>query len=150
MSHSTIVVGVDPDSKAHGVAVYRSGVLSELTSMALMDVMAFISSEESVRTSIVFSIEDVMHNKFIYGRNQRSNRKVQDKIAISVGRCQQSQVELVRLLETLNIKYELHRPTINNWANNKSMFEKATGWTKRSNEDTRSAAYFGYLALKGG
>ena len=150
MSHSTIVVGVDPDSKAHGVAVYRSGVLSELTSMDLMDVMTFISSEESGRTSIVFSIEDVMRNKFIYGRNQRSNRKVQDKIAISVGRCQQSQVELVRLLETLNIKYELHRPTINNWANNKSMFEKATGWTKRSNEDTRSAAYFGYLALKGG
>ena len=57
MSHSTIVVGVDPDSKAHGVAVYRSGVLSELTSMDLMDVMAFISSEESGRTSIVFSIE---------------------------------------------------------------------------------------------
>ena len=148
MSHSTITIGIDPDSKAHGAAVYRDGVLSELGMMTLMDVMTSINSEENSTTPLLFSIEDVMANQFVYARNQHSSKAAQSTIAMRTGRCQQAQVELMRLLDCLQIDYELHKPTKNNWANNKPMFERATGWTKRSNEDTRSAAYFGYLALK--
>ena len=32
--------------------------------------------------------------------------------------------------------------------NCKKQFEKVTGWTGRSNEDTRSAAYFGWLGCR--
>jgi hypothetical protein len=31
----------------------------------------------------------------------------------------------------------------------KKEFERVTGWKGRSNEDTRSAAYFGYLGVIG-
>ena len=150
MSHSTITIGIDPDSKAHGAAVYRDGILSDLATMTLVDVMTFINSEENSETSLLFSIEDVMANQFVYSRNQHSSKAAQSKIAMHIGRCQQAQVELMRWLDHSCKKYELHKPVKGNWAKNKPAFEKATGWTKRSNEDTRSAAYFGYLALKGG
>ena len=67
---------------------------------------------------------------------------------MSIGRCQQSQSELMRFLDEYKIKYVLHKPQKNNWAKNKHQFEKVTGWVGRSNEDTRSAAYFGFLGLK--
>ena len=51
------------------------------------------------------------------------------------------------MLDKFHIQYVLNRPQRGNWANNKAQFERVTGWTKRSNEDTRAAAYFGYLAV---
>ena len=146
MSLETIVFGVDPDSMAHGVAIYRGGDLAAMLSASMMEVINLAKAEEN---DVLFSIEDVMANQFVYARNQHNSKAAQSKIAMSIGRCQQSQVELMRALDYIGISYELHKPTKNNWAKNKPMFEKATGWTKRSNEDTRSAAYFGYLALKG-
>ena len=67
---------------------------------------------------------------------------------MAIGRCQQSQVELMRLIDDRNVNYVLHKPQKGNWAKNKAQFEKVTGWTKRSNEDTRAAAYFGWLGCK--
>ena len=149
MSREITVIGIDPDSSKHGVAVYREGKLVYLSTMPLMNLLAVADREESDVTGCLFSIEDVMANQFVYARNQHSSKAAQSKIAMHIGRCQQAQVELMRGLDYLQIDYELHKPTKNNWAKNKPMFEKVTGWTKRSNEDTRSAAYFGYLALKG-
>ena len=149
MSREITVIGVDPDSKAHGVAVYCGGALSYMASMPLMDLLELAREEEKDKAHCLLSIEDVMANQFVYSRNQHSSKAAQSKISMHIGRCQQSQVELMRALDHMGICYELHKPTKGNWAKNKPMFEKATGWTKRSNEDTRSAAYFGYLALKG-
>ena len=149
MSREITVIGVDPDSTAHGVAIYRGGKLAELLVMPMMELLEAAREIDSEVTSCFFSIEDVMANQFIYSRNQHSSKAAQSKIAMHIGRCQQSQVELMRGLDYLQIDYELHKPTKNNWAKNKPMFEKVTGWTGRSNEDNRSAAYMGYLALKG-
>lgn len=96
----------------------------------------------------LFSIENVMANSFVYGRNDKGSRANVSKIAMSIGRCQQAQVELCRQLDHRGIPYVLHRPQSGNWAKHKSQFEKVTGWDKRSNEDVRSAAFFGFLALK--
>ena len=144
-----VVIGVDPDSEAHGVAIFRHGELEDLKVMPLMDLLmlAKFEARDSIDRCKV-SIENVMINKFIYARNQHSSKAAQSKIAMSIGRCQQAQVELERALKSIGVPFELHRPTKNNWANNKPMFEKVTGWNKRSNVDTRSAAYFGFLASK--
>ncbi len=107
-----------------------------------LDVVDFAKEHDAM-----ISIENVMTNKFMYARNNHSSKAAQSKIAIGVGRCQQAQVELARALERHEIPYVLHNPTKGNWANNKALFERQTGWTGRSNADTRSAAYFGYLAL---
>lgn len=137
------IIGIDPDSVAHGVAIYRNGKLAELRMMTLVEVVKnfFETGKE-----IMLSIENVSSNNFIYARNQ-AKIKIQSNIAIKVGRNQQAQQELMRWADYYNIPYQLHKPTKSNWANSKTVFERVTGWKGRSNKDTRSAAYFGYLAL---
>ena len=142
-----IVIGIDPDSKEHGVALYNGGELMALYTWSLVEIMNFIKADKKNGRDILFSIEDVASQNFVYGRNVNS-KSIQSNIAMKVGRCQQAQIELQRVLEHLGCRYELHKPQRGNWAKNKSQFEKATGWTKRSNEDTRSAAFFGFLAIK--
>ncbi len=139
-----IVIGVDPDSKKHGIAIYRDGRLVELTEWGIVEL---IENAHTLRDEILFSIEDVASQNFVYARNVNS-KAVQSNIAMKVGRCRQAQTEFERVLDHLGFKYVLHKPQKGNWAKNKANFERITGWTKRSNEDTRSAAYFGFLALK--
>ena len=55
---------------------------------------------------------------------------------------------LVHLMEKKRIKdgLDVEYVFMDTGAEHKSKFEKITGWTGRSNEDTRSAAFFGFLA----
>ena len=138
------IIGVDPDSDKHGVATYKEGVLVNLQMLARPELIKWISSTYG---GVIVSIEDVLKNNFIYARNQAGNKSVQAKIGLNIGRCQQAQAELMRDLDNLSIRYVLHKPQKGNWAKNKAQFEKATGWQGKSNEDTRAAAYFGYLEL---
>jgi hypothetical protein len=140
-----VVVGIDPDTDKHGVAVYVNGRLADLQKLDLMEIIAMIIVAKP-DCELSFSIENVCANNFVYSRNMTKNPKVNMSIARNVGACQQSQAELMRALDHYEVKYVLHKPQRGNWAKNKAQFEKATGWDKRSNEDTRSAAYFGYLA----
>jgi hypothetical protein len=149
MNKHKTVIGVDPDSKAHGIAIYIHGQLSRLENWTLVDVMRYIKSEfEGAQEKPLFSIENVLANNFVYARNAKSSKAAHAKVSLSVGRCQQSQVELMRLLESYEIPYVLHKPMKGNWAKNKLQFQRLTGWPGRSNEETRSAAFFGYLAAR--
>lgn len=139
----SLVVGIDPDSDRHGVAFYEDGKLCSIKLMRRLEII----EEIRFSTDVVVSIEDVCANNFIYTCNNKDSKAAQSKVGVSVGRCQQAQTELVRDLEHYGIPYVLHKPQKGNWAKNKSQFEKVTGWQGRSNKDTRSAAFFGYLAL---
>ena len=142
-----IIIGIDPDSKKHGVAYYEDGILYDLHMYNNVDIiMQFLDVYQ--KEAMLFSIEDVCANNFVYARNNKGNKSVTSKIAMSIGRCQQAQTELMRLLDKYEVKYILHKPQKGNWSNNKKQFEKVTGWQGRSNEDTRSAAYFGWLGIK--
>lgn len=141
------VIGIDPDSERHGFAVYEGGKLIVCDRATTIEIVN-AHLPNLLGCSVHFAIEDVMSNQFVYARNTRSNKTVQSKIAMHVGRCQQAQVELIRWLETLNIGHSLIKPQAGNWAKNKAQFERVTGWAGRSNEDSRSAAFFGYIALK--
>lgn len=139
-----MVIGIDPDSKAHGVAYYEDGKLWDLHEYNNVEIInQFL--EVYKPESMLFSIEDVCSNNFVYTRNSKFSPKVVQTIARKTGMCQQSQIELINLLDKYKVKYVLHKPQKGNWANNKAQFEKATGWSSRSNKDTRSAAYFGWL-----
>lgn len=145
-----IVIGIDPDSDKHGVAIYHDDKLVKLEMLSLMGLIQevmYIPTRTAGGEAITlrFAIEDVCANTFVYSRNVKSNPKIQSTVARSIGACQQSQRELTRLLEFFNIPYSLYKPTKGNWSKNKSKFQLVTGWSSRSNEDTRSAAYFGFL-----
>jgi len=140
-----VVVGIDPDSEKHGVAVYSNGVIHGLYSLCLPELMVMLKNGIVCGDEVSLSIENVMANQFVYARNQHSNKAAQSKIAMRIGRCQQAQVELMRWLDNYGIPYVLHKPQKGNWADKRELFERITGWNKQSNEDTRAAAYFGYL-----
>ena len=145
MSLETTIIGIDPDSDRHGVAIYRRGKLKELAMMTTIQLLEAVEKEEDC----LLSIENTLHSGGLYAKNQEPSRKVRDKIAIATGKCQQAQTELQRWLDHHAVAYVLHKPGKYNWAKtaNKPVFESVTGWKKQSNEDTRSAAYYGFLAL---
>jgi hypothetical protein len=141
-----IVIGVDPDSEAHGIAIYRDGKLDQLEKWNISALITYLSGHDDL-AGVMFSIENVMKNQFVYARNRHGSKSAQSKIAMHIGRCQQSQVELERVLTHFGVKFVRFPPQQGNWSDKKAQFEKVTGWKGRSNSDCRSAAFFGYLAL---
>jgi len=142
-----IVVGVDPDSDENGIAIYKDGELIALHKWNTVHICQYI--DEIIGTcDILFSIENVMANNFVYARNTNGNKNIQSLIAMKIGRCQNAQKEIMQWLDRYGIPYVLHKPQSGNWADKKDVFERVTGWEKQSNVDTRAAAYFGYLAVR--
>lgn len=147
-----IVIGIDPDSDKHGVAIYEEGKLTQLLSWELMDFMVYFDSQlmtsPALVNDFVIHMENVNSISAVFRQRQaRANWNTHAKMANGVGKCQQAQVELERLFERVGVKVLKHKPS-KAWKKDKKQFELVTGWTGRSNEDTRSAAYFGYLGLK--
>lgn len=141
---SRIIIGIDPDANLHGVAIFVDGQLQALRKMMLPEIMCYI--QEVRRDNEIFvSMENVLHTNAVFPEHAQKNMRKHAKVANNIGRCQQSCIELVRLFTYLEVPHQLVRPTAGNWAHNKSLFEKATGWKGTSNEDTRSAAYFGFM-----
>ena len=96
--------------------------------------------------NVFFSVENVIAHKNIYARNMQDNLAKQGRVGQNVGMNKQAFIELLRMLDYYEIPHILIKPDKDNWANDKLRFERVTGWRKRSNKDTRSAAFFGYLA----
>ena len=150
---SEIIIGCDPDSKAHGIAIYEDGVLIHLKSMPILELMELM--QEYVYNddvdSIVAHIENVKVNSssgFHY--KKKDSQAVKAKKSENVGMCKQAQSEVERLFDYFGIEV-VHHKISGAWKKGdmqKNQFKLATKWKGRSNEDTRSAAYFGYLGLK--
>lgn len=145
---SKIIIGCDPDSSKSGIAVYRNGKLSELSSLSLIDLYRWFElAKLSSNFEIELHIENVKGVSGIFSqRTNGENKGVALKMAQHVGMCKQVQTEIERIAEHFEVKV-LHHQVSKMWKKNKSQFEKVTGWTGRSNEDSRSAAWFGYLGL---
>ena len=143
---SNIILGIDPDSDKHGVAEYWDGELVNLRSMRLIDLRDLLEDIRP-RYELEVHIEDVNGVSAAFmARDKRANIHIKLKMAQSIGMCKQAQIEIERLCEHLEIKIVKHKIS-KMWKKDKAQFEKVTGWTGRSNEDTRSAAYFGFLGL---
>lgn len=143
-----MIIGIDPDSKAHGVAIYEKGKLIDLKPMNLVELMGVFRANEH-RNPIVH-IEDVNGVSASFtARDSKKNTNIKLKIASHSGMCKQAQIEVERMAEYYGIRVVKHKIS-SAWkdARGKKMFEAATGWKGRSNEDTRSAAYFGMLGCK--
>jgi len=145
-----ITMGVDPDSKAHGVAIYNpNGKLARLECMTLLQVLDFVKTAK-VDYCVTVHMEDVCAMNAVFRQRQGKNQGVNMAMSNSIGKCQQAQVELERVFESLDVKVVKHKIS-KMWKDQpgKKQFEKVTGWTGRSNEDTRSSAYFGWLGVTG-
>ncbi len=145
---SKIIIGIDPDSKAHGVAVYMDGKLTGLNCLTLVDIVKMIPQWQELDKGVEFHIEDVNGVSAAFGaRDRKTNINVKLKMAQHIGMCKQSQIELERFLASFLI-FPIKHKISKMWKKDKAQFELVTGWNGRSNEDTRSAAYFGWLGVK--
>lgn len=142
-----MIIGIDPDSKAHGVAIYVDDVLVSLYNFSLIELLEH--TKESLKVfNIVVHIEDVNGVGAAFNaRDRKTNMNVKLKMAQHIGMCKQSQIELERMFDRLDVKVVKHKIS-KMWKKDKAQFQKVTGWQSRSNEDTRSAAYFGWLGIK--
>ena len=141
-----IVIGVDPDSDKHGVAIYVDGNLCDLVSLSRVDLIKIGLKYRERGFDVIFSIEDVMANQSTWRSGVAANKRVAAKMGHGIGRLYQAMHELLLDLEANDFDYKLHKVS-SSWkdAAGKKVFEQLTGWDARSNEDTRSAAYFGWL-----
>lgn len=140
------VIGVDPDSEGHGVAIWEGGRLLELRLMTTVEIVDAMRDGDFCGATVY--IEDNASKNFIYARNQRGNARVTQRVALSVGRVQQAQVELERFFWRYAIDFVRLPAQRGNWANSRKAFEAVTGWTESSNADTRSAAFYGWLGCR--
>ena len=147
-----LIYGVDPDSKASGIAVYLNGELKELQCMSLIQIFNhfMIETRHNECDSVELHIENLNGNKCrSFNHNKKMNAGVKYKVSESVGKCKQVQVEIERMAEHFGIKVVQHKVS-SAWKTGetqKNQFKLATKWKGRSNEDSRSAAWFGFLGL---
>ena len=133
-----IVIGCDPDAKAHGIAIYYDGVLTHLKSMDTLELYEHLKPLKAKAESIRANVENVKARRAAWHGGGVGG-------AIDVGKCHQAQTELERVFKALDIPVKLCGIS-NRWKSQaeKKQFQLATGWKDKSNEDARSAAWFGF------
>ena len=138
-----VVVGIDPDCKKSGVAVYRNGKLEELLNLTFAEYCQSVMERRWGDCTLV--IEDANHIKAMYARNRHSAPQAQAQIAQSVGRIKQLATCMIDLARLHGYVVIDAKPTKSNFAHDRTKFEFYTKWKGRSNPETRSAAYFGLI-----
>ena len=149
---SKIIIGCDPDSNKSGMSFYINNELYRLDCMSLINIyIEFESiSKQWPDKEIELHIENlngISSNAF--NVNRKDTLPVKLKKAQNVGQCKQVQTEIERIAEHFGIKVVKHQVS-KMWkdsATGKAVL-KDLGWTGQSSEDSRSAAYFGYLGVK--
>ena len=141
-----IDVGIDPDIKGHGFAQAIDKKMVACKRMKMMQIHAFILANTAAER-ITFHIEHVHKKKAIFRKRGVYGAKQGKEVARCVGLNQQSCVDLIEMIESLNmpnVVIKLHGIS-SNWKNayygNRKMLQ-VWNWTKITNPDTRSAAYF--------
>ena len=145
-----VIIGIDPDSSANGVAVYRDNALSELLSLNTFELSSFLRIVVDVDECVEVRIEDVCGISAAFtARDKKKSLAVKLKMAQHIGMCKQAQIEVERICEAYEVKVVKHKVS-KMWKDadsGKKQFESITGWKGQSNPDKRSAAYFGWLGV---
>lgn len=147
-------IGCDPDAQGNGIAVYKNGKLIILKNMSAAAFALFLFELTSnPENQVTLHIEDVLENSAVFKGRFKPGEKLESKLmkAQNLGMCKQAQREIeeaAKLMKIRIFRYQISK----RWKtqNEKSIFERATGWTKNSNEDTRSAAFFGFMGVRNG
>lgn len=142
---NTVIIGCDPDSDKSGIAMYffknKRLQLQNLTLLQILERLKDLFYLYNIELHIE-NLNGISSNAFnVKGRDPLP---VKLKKAEHVGKCKQVQIEIERIAKELNIKI-VHHPVSKNWKDStqgKKALKKEFGYEGRSNEDTRSAAWF--------
>ena len=147
-----LIIACDPDVDGKGFALYKDGQLENLLAMPIILFYEFCKKINADGNSSLteLHIEDLCANKSsAFSHCRVDPPAVRYKKSESVGRCKQAQLEVEKIAEHFDIKIVRHRVS-KKWKDvaGRKELERLTGWTGRSNPDTRSAAWFGYLGSR--
>lgn len=142
-----IVIGCDPDSAGNGIAVFKDGVLVDLINLSAVEFYCRFAPLKG-GYKVTFAIENVSANGGVFRAAGAKSKSLAGAMGKSVGMCMQAQTEIEKAAKLLGFEI-VHRPRSPKWKKGSQVdeFKRCTGWTKRSNEDTRSAAWMGYQSL---
>ena len=134
------IIGIDPDAKESGFAL-RSTDQKNIHSLECLDFWNLIEELTRLKndTHIVL-LESGWLNDSNWHTKAGDNSKYAAAKGRSVGMNHQTGILIEQFLKYNNIPYRLIRPAAKNWwKENAPLFAKVTGWTKRTNKETRDA-----------
>lgn len=149
-----VIYGIDPDSDRHGVSVWRRSdygkfLLCELLNVNTIQLYKHLTTFEKQalsRSELEIHMENPLGVKGVFSQRTGHGKSVDLMIAQKTGMVKQAQRSLMQMADELGVKYVLHKNS-GCWKKGaqKTIFERVTGWHGRSNEETRSGAYMGWL-----
>jgi len=135
-----LIIGIDPDLEASGVAVVRHGRLVNMDSLDFFSLLDFIGR---YKDEAVFAVENVELNKSLYAKHGGKKAKVRERIGQNIGQVK----AIARLIEQYLIRIDAHHVMVAPLKGrfkkakiNREYFNQLTGWTGTSNADKRDAA----------
>jgi hypothetical protein len=136
-----VFIGIDPDVKKNGVAVwYQKPKRLELSNLKFFDVFDLIRLLK-IRNQIIVIIDAGWLNKSNF-HVTGTNKNVNGKIGERVGANHETGRKIAEMCIYLGVEHQLHRPTTSKV--NKEMFEKITGYKDRTNQENRDAGLLVY------
>lgn len=146
------IIGIDPDMRKCGVCAYQGGKIETLMSEDVSQILHSIP--DCVKGGEIFALENVNAIKTIYAKNRKGGQAVQSRIAQNVGMVKAAATIIQDYIEHHGGKVILVPPGIGKQTKKDAkLFEKLTGYTGRTNEDTRDAywiAKYAYNQVKNG
>lgn len=144
----SLIIGIDPDLKASGVAIVVRNKISELKNMPFPELIEYITAL-AADNEITVKLEDVNAWSSVKHRAGTGPAAMR-KISQNVGQVKAVATLIKQSLNSKGIEVHLVKPLRGEVKmqakKNSAYFNKLTGWTGRSNEDNRDAAL---IALHG-
>ena len=149
MEKKTIFIGIDPDTKKSGVAVYTEYPLIndifQLSNLSFFELFVFLLNwltyANKAEQKILVIIDAGWLNKSNF-HVTGTNKKINGKIGERVGANHETGKKIVEMCEFLNIDHKLHKPTKSKV--NADFFAKITNYKGRTNQDQRDAGMLVY------
>lgn len=144
----SLIIGIDPDLKASGVAIVVRNKISELKNMPFPELIEYITAL-AADNEITVKLEDVNAWRSVKHRAGTGPAAMR-KISQNVGQVKATASLIKEMLNSKGIEVHLVKPLKGKVKmqakKNSAYFNKLTGWTGSSNEDNRDAAL---IALHG-
>jgi predicted nuclease with RNAse H fold len=141
-------IGIDPDLTKSGVALVVNGKIEFLKSLGFGELIVYVVGLDNQQGLVTVLLEDVDNKKPVFPKRHAPSQsgsaaKVNMSIAEDLGKVKATARLIKELLEDNGVTVKLVKPLrgpIKAAKKNSAYFNKITGWTGRSNEDTRDAA----------
>lgn len=142
------ILAIDPGTNESGTALFIDGKLVQLENMNLPTLCLQMADPKTH-----FVIENVASIKTTYANKRNGSINAQRRKAQNVGQCKGAYRQIVQFLKANGCNYTKIPPTSGNWgtakpATGRMLLARFLHWTGKSNRDTRSAAFFGFLFLR--